>query len=122
LATLVFDKELPQLESLDLSYSDITAVTGLEKLPALKTLNLYSTTKLATLVFDKELPQLETLNLSYSGITAITGLEKLPQLKNLYLANTAKLQKLIFPASSKSEALLERLKSLKAPQNKIFFE
>ena len=78
---------LANLQVLDLSFTQITYLSGIEKLTNLQSLNL-SRTYIADLNGIKNLTNLQYLNLENTQVASLIGIEKLTNLKTLDLRNT----------------------------------
>ena len=76
---------LTQLEELDLSYTPITSLNGIERLTNLKRLKITHCNNL-NIEELASLTQLEELDLSDTGITSLKGIERLTNLKRVKLS------------------------------------
>jgi len=96
-----------KLQNLNLSYSGVTKIDGLEGLSELTKLNLAETRSLSEVSL-KGLDKLQNLNLSYSAVGKIDGLDGLSELTLLDLRGTTSLNEISVKGLKKLDKLYLR--------------
>ena len=93
-------ENMPHLKNLDLAFSDVKTLKGLNTLSSLEELDLSYTSKLEEVSLEN-LTQLKNLNLSGYTFKTIKGLNTLSKLETLELENASYLQSLEFTEDMK---------------------
>ena len=80
--------DLPQLETLYLFGQSIQSLSGIEKLPSLRSIELSQCRDITDIsaLFDQ--PNIHEINIRNSGLRSIEGVEKLPELQGLQIGGT----------------------------------